>query len=186
MEIALYCLSRSVEAFALTLVAHGYINNSEVPKRLDVLLFSAATAAICHCYSDHWGACRDVFKSKYLAGFDFILGNSGFEAAGVSHEPSNVELFALAGQKIEANALAIVRSVRSMTNLANFNGTRRSAEPSSFSEEEESSSGGSGGEINENAAEEKNSNNGSDDDEGEPWPSARSSFTVAEDEGKQS
>lgn len=38
---------------------------------------SAATAAILHCYSDGQGSHRDVFRSKYLAVFDFIFGNTG-------------------------------------------------------------------------------------------------------------
>ena len=98
MELALYCLSRSVEAFSLTLVAHGYIHKRFIPRRLDVMLFSAAAAAICHCYSDHYGERRDVFKSKYLAVFDFILGNTGFKSAGISHAPSNTELLQMAGR----------------------------------------------------------------------------------------
>ncbi len=32
--------------------------------RMDVLIFSAATAAILHCYSDGFGKHRDVFASK--------------------------------------------------------------------------------------------------------------------------
>lgn len=134
MELALYCLSRSVEAFALTMVAHGWINAKLMPRRLDVMLFSAATAAICHCYSDHFGARRDVFKSKYLTVFDFTFGNQGFEKGGISHAPSNVQLATLAGQRL-------VRSVRSMTNLAGLNGRGSSARvsptPSSESESTE-------------------------------------------------
>jgi hypothetical protein len=53
---------------------------ARVPRRLDVLLFTAAAAAICHCYSDHCGARRDVFRTKYLAVFDFVLGNTGASA----------------------------------------------------------------------------------------------------------
>jgi hypothetical protein len=121
MELGLYCLSRALEAFALTAVAEGWVSPNAAPRRLDVLMFSVATAAICHCYSDHYGERRDVFRSKYLAVFDFILGNTGFGEGegGITHAPSNVELFALAGQRLEVNAKAVMRSVRSsMGNLA--------------------------------------------------------------------
>ncbi len=48
-----------------------------MPKRIDVLMFSAATAAIMHCYSDGKGRHRDVFRSKYLNVLDFVFGNTG-------------------------------------------------------------------------------------------------------------
>lgn len=120
MELALYCLSRAVEAFALTLVAWGWVSKKAVPRRLDVVLFSAAAAAICHCYSDHNGARRDVFRSKYLAVFDFIFGNSGFTAedSGIRHVPSNQELIALATMRLEQNGMRLVRSVAGLAQLA--------------------------------------------------------------------
>lgn len=40
-------------------------------------MFSLATAAILHCYSDGQGMHRDLFRSKYLNVLDFILGNTG-------------------------------------------------------------------------------------------------------------
>ncbi len=49
----------------------------DVPKRIDVLMFSAAAAAIMHCYSDGQGRHRDVFRSKYLNVLDFVFGNTG-------------------------------------------------------------------------------------------------------------
>ena len=49
----------------------------DVPKRIDVLMFSAAAAAIMHCYSDGHGRHRDVFRSKYLNILDFVFGNTG-------------------------------------------------------------------------------------------------------------
>jgi len=117
MELALYCSSRAIEAFALTMVAKGWVSSSLIPRRLDVIMFSLATAAICHCYSDQYGARRDVFKSKYLAVFDFILGNTGFESAGVQHVPSNGELLLVAGHRLEVNAAALLRGVKSAADL---------------------------------------------------------------------
>ncbi|PSC71174.1 hypothetical protein C2E20_5468 [Micractinium conductrix] len=92
IELALYCLSRAAESFALTLGAWGWVRPSSLPRRVDVLLFSAAAACILHCYSDHYGERRDVFKSSYLNTFDFILGNTGFHSASISHAPSNAQL----------------------------------------------------------------------------------------------
>lgn len=117
MELALYCSSRAIEAFALTMVAKGWVSSSRIPRRLDVIMFSLATAAICHCYSDRYGARRDVFKSKYLAVFDFILGNTGFESAGVQHVPSNGQLLIAAGHRLEVNAAALLRGVKSAADL---------------------------------------------------------------------
>ena len=53
------------------------LRRRDVPKRTDVLMFSAACAAILHCYSDDRGRHRDVFRSKYLNILDFVFGNSG-------------------------------------------------------------------------------------------------------------
>ncbi|KAL4452113.1 hypothetical protein ABPG75_007775 [Micractinium tetrahymenae] len=91
MELALYCLSRAAESFALTLAAWGWVRPSSLPRRVDVLMFSLASACILHCYSDHFGQRRDVFRSSYLNVFDFILGNTGFQHASISHQPSNAE-----------------------------------------------------------------------------------------------
>ena len=49
------------------------VDQSYVPARLDVVMFSGACAAIMHCYSDQCGLHRDVFKSKYLNVLDLIL-----------------------------------------------------------------------------------------------------------------
>jgi len=42
----------------------GWVRRKSLPRRIDVVLFSAATAAILHCYSDAHGVHRDVFRSK--------------------------------------------------------------------------------------------------------------------------
>ena len=57
--------------------AGGLLRRRDVPKRADVLIFSAACAAILHCYSDDRGRHRDVFRSKYLNILDFVFGGSG-------------------------------------------------------------------------------------------------------------
>lgn len=108
MELALYCLSRSVEAFSLCLVTWGVVPKKVVPQRLDVVLFSLATATICHCYSDRLGARREVFRKKFLTGFDFVFGNTGFDIAEIQHLPSNGELLVLVKDRV----------LKSMTNLA--------------------------------------------------------------------
>lgn len=77
MELALYCTSRALESWALCLVEWGLVSPAVLPRRVDVLMFSAAIAAILHCYSDDYGRHRDVFRSKYLNVLDFILGNRG-------------------------------------------------------------------------------------------------------------
>ena len=77
MELAHYCLARAIESFALCLSSWGYVRGDLVPKRIDVIIISAATAAIMHCYSDSRGCHRDVFKSKYLNVLDFVFGNTG-------------------------------------------------------------------------------------------------------------
>ena len=77
MELAHYCLARAIESFALCLTSWGYVRGDSLPRRTDVIIFSAATAAIMHCYSDSHGRHRDVFKSKYLNVLDFVFGNTG-------------------------------------------------------------------------------------------------------------
>jgi hypothetical protein len=81
-----------VESFGLSLVAWGLVRPGALPRRLDVALFSLASGFILHCYSDHYGQRRAVFRSPYLAVFDFILGNRGFGEASISHLPSNADL----------------------------------------------------------------------------------------------
>jgi hypothetical protein len=167
MELALYCLSRSLEAFSLTLVHNGYINKKRIPRRLDILLFSAATACICHCYSDHWGARRDVFRSKYLAVFDFIFGNQGFADAGIKHSPSN-------GQLLTALSVKLSRSMKSISNLAALDAEQiRILAPIKDDGDGECDGGcdGGGGVVE----------SGSDNDDA-PWPSARSSIAALDSE----
>ena len=64
---------QAAESFALGTVAWGWVRPASVPRRIDVLLFAAAAGAILHCYSDHCGQRRSVFRSSYLSTFDFIL-----------------------------------------------------------------------------------------------------------------
>lgn len=94
MELAFYCLSRAIESCALCLQQWGWINADSLPQRFDVLLFSTATAAILHCYSDANGRHRDVFRSKYLGVFDFIFGNTDFSEGRIKHIPSTGDLLA--------------------------------------------------------------------------------------------
>ncbi|CAL5223327.1 g5824 [Coccomyxa viridis] len=94
MELAVYCLSRALESFALCLVDWGLVRRRDVPKRIDVLMFSAAAAAIMHCYSDGRGRHRDVFRSKYLNILDFVFGNTGVEQGAITHVPSTKDLLA--------------------------------------------------------------------------------------------
>ena len=77
MELAHYCLARALESCALCLASWGYVRGDRLPKRIDVVIFCAATGAIMHCYSDSHGKHRDVFKSKYLNVLDFVFGNTG-------------------------------------------------------------------------------------------------------------
>lgn len=92
MELAHYCLARAVESCALCLTSWGYVRGDRLPKRIDVVIFSAATAAIMHCYSDSHGKHRDVFKSKYLNVLDFVFGNTGLEEGSIKHVPSTADL----------------------------------------------------------------------------------------------
>ena len=73
----MYCVSRAMEAWGLCMVDWGWVSTRFIPRRLDVILFSLATASILHCYSDDHGRHRDVFRSKYLNVLDFVLGNRG-------------------------------------------------------------------------------------------------------------
>ncbi len=61
----------------------GWVRRKQLPARLDVLLFSAAIAAITHCYSGGSGRHRDVFRSKYLNVLDFVFGNTGERWGGL-------------------------------------------------------------------------------------------------------
>ena len=110
MELAIYCLSRAAESFALCLPEWGLVPkrrsslvaaSSSKPKaplgpRYDLVMLCAASAAICHCYSDSKGAHRDVFRSKYLSVLDFILGSDGVERGSIRHSPSASDLVARA------------------------------------------------------------------------------------------
>ena len=60
--------------------------------RTDVATFAAAMAAIMHCYSDGYGANRDIFRSKYLNVLDFVFGGRGLDTGRISHTASNREL----------------------------------------------------------------------------------------------
>jgi len=79
VQTTLDCLlaPQAVESFALCLGEWGFVKSQSLPQRVDVALFTAASAAILHCYSDARGVHRDVFRSKYLNVLDFILGSSG-------------------------------------------------------------------------------------------------------------
>ena len=114
MELALYCTSRAIESFGLCLQQWGYVPPHLVPKRIDVLLFSAAAAAICHCYSDHCGARRDVFAGKYLTVFDFIFGNTGFEGAAIRHIPSNSDIVKGLGSRARSIGRSINKNLSSL------------------------------------------------------------------------
>lgn len=81
------CIPQAIESFALCVGQWGWVRRDALPQRTDVLLFSAATAAICHCYSDGGGRHRDVFRSKYLNVLDFILGNTGASARAAAVWP---------------------------------------------------------------------------------------------------
>ena len=111
MELALYCVSRAAESFALCLPEWGLVPKrrsslavSSSPGKLkprlgpryDLVMLCAASAAICHCYSDSKGAHRDVFRSKYLSVLDFILGSDGVERGSIRHSPSASDLVARA------------------------------------------------------------------------------------------
>lgn len=52
------------------MAAWGCVRPGALPRRVDILLFSLASGCILHCYSDHLGERRDVFRSSYLAVFD--------------------------------------------------------------------------------------------------------------------
>lgn len=111
MELAFYCLSRAIQSLGECFVEWGWAPHWVPLARLDVLLFSLASACILHCYSDHSGARRCVFRDKYLNGFDFVLGNYGFQTGAIRHIPSNSELLdALEGSPLVRPALALVRS----------------------------------------------------------------------------
>lgn len=114
MELALYCTSRAIESFGLCLQEWGCVPPNLVPKRVDVLLFSAAAAAICHCYSDHCGARRDVFAGKYLTVFDFIFGNTGFEGASIRHIPSNRDIIKGLGSRARSVGRSIHKNLASL------------------------------------------------------------------------
>jgi hypothetical protein len=82
-------------------------------RRYDVLLFALGCGAIAHCYGGSRGENRDVFRSKYLAVFDFVFGNAGFSAGAVRHEPSNADLIRGAGMRVARS----IGRISSMTGL---------------------------------------------------------------------
>lgn len=67
---------QAVESFALTVAAWGWVRPSSLPRRLDVLMFCLASGAILHCYSDHGGERRSVFRTGYLNVFDVSVSIS--------------------------------------------------------------------------------------------------------------
>ncbi|KAJ7567433.1 hypothetical protein O6H91_02G146800 [Diphasiastrum complanatum] len=81
MEIALYCLSRAIESSAICIADSGCLHQYDihVPNRIDVVLFSFATAIIMHCYSQE----REVFRSKYLNVLDWVFGVPNSTSEGI-------------------------------------------------------------------------------------------------------
>ncbi|KAL3696128.1 hypothetical protein R1sor_010204 [Riccia sorocarpa] len=72
MELALYCMSRAIESFAICMADTSVFKGLKLrqPKRLDVVVFSLATSIIMHCHAEE----RDVFRSKYLNVLDWVFG----------------------------------------------------------------------------------------------------------------
>eukprot|EP00873_Tetraselmis_striata_P041904 jgi/Tetstr1/462168/TSEL_007233.t1 len=95
LELALYCMSRALVSFTLSLVQRGLIPQRLARLRGDVAVFALGLAAITHCYSDGEGRHRDVFKSKYLSVLDFVFGNSGFAQGSICHVPSSQRMLHL-------------------------------------------------------------------------------------------
>ncbi len=131
MELSIYALSRAIESFGHCLVAWGYVSPAErgsgvrskwtYQPRTDVVLFSMAAAAICHCYSDHDGRRRDVFGGKYLNFFDFIFGNTGFGNMGrIRHVPTNRDLVALAGERMRRITRSIGNDLASVVTVSSI------------------------------------------------------------------
>ena len=56
-----YSVPQAVESFALCLKEWRWVRRDALPRRIDVVLFAAATAAIMHCYSDDHGAPERLF-----------------------------------------------------------------------------------------------------------------------------
>ena len=115
MELAIYALSKSLEGLGMSLVEWGYVPKTK-NARIDVVLFSMAAAAICHCYSDHNGLRRDVFGGKYLNVLDFIFGNTGFQNEGrIIHVPSNMEIVGGLSHKVRTLAKSIGQDLASLS-----------------------------------------------------------------------
>ncbi|PKA49535.1 hypothetical protein AXF42_Ash004075 [Apostasia shenzhenica] len=70
IEISLYCFARAVESFFTCAADAGFLPQASKLKRADVVVFSAATAIILHCYAQE----REVFRSKYLNVLDWVFG----------------------------------------------------------------------------------------------------------------
>jgi hypothetical protein len=117
MELAIYALSKSLEGLGMSLVEWGYVPRWK-NARIDVLLFSMAAAAICHCYSDHNGLRRDVFGGKYLNVLDFIFGNTGFQNEGrIIHVPSNMEIVGGLSHRVRNLAKSIGQDLASLSRV---------------------------------------------------------------------
>ena len=76
--------------------------------RTDVVVFSLATAAIMHCYSDAMGQHRDIFRSKYLNVLDFMFGGVGIDEGNIMHATSNRELIWRAHNATKCVALSFL------------------------------------------------------------------------------
>lgn len=137
MELSIYALSRAIESFALSLVEWGVLPRVQHQPRLDVILFSMASAAICHCYSDHCGQRRDIFAGKYLNFLDFIFGNTGFRNAGrIRHVPTNSDLVHMADKvtRLSDRVKSLARSVgNDLSSLSRTVSSRGSSDSDSIS-----------------------------------------------------
>ncbi|KAG0553338.1 hypothetical protein M758_12G002300 [Ceratodon purpureus] len=70
MELALFCFARAIESFAICVAYWGVLERYNLipPKRIDIFLFSAATAFVMHCYAQE----QNVFRlsiSMFLTGY---------------------------------------------------------------------------------------------------------------------
>ena len=110
MELAVYVASRAVESWVNCADDWGWLPAGARTKRLDVAMYSVASALVMHAYCDDCGRNRDVFRSKYLNVIDFIFGNVGHSSEQIRHVPSNSEL---AGQVVHK-----MRKSLSQTSLA--------------------------------------------------------------------
>lgn len=70
IEIFLYCLAQAIESSFTCMADVGLCPPASKLKRVDVVVFSVATAIIMHCYAHE----REVFRSKYLNVLDWVFG----------------------------------------------------------------------------------------------------------------